>query len=78
MNILKRAKAPTPNLFKKIRNAGLAMAAISGVVLASPVAFPAVLIKMAGYLAVAGGVASAVSQVTTGDNDTKPANEPVA
>ena len=78
MNILKRAKAPTPNLFKKIRNAGLAMAAISGVVLASPVALPAVLIKMAGYLAVAGGVDLAVSQVTTGDNDTKPANEPVA
>ena len=78
MNILKRAKAPTPKPFKKIRNAGLAMAAISGVVLASPVALPAVLIKMAGYLAVAGGVASAVSQVTTGDNDTIPADEPVA
>ena len=68
MNMLKRIKAPTPKLFKKIRNAGLAMAAISGAVLASPVALPAILIKVAGYLAVAGGVASAVSQATTENN----------
>ena len=78
MNILKRAKAPTPKLFKKIRNAGLAMAAIGGAVLASPVALPAVLIKTAGYLAVAGGVASAVSQVTTGDNDKTQTDESAA
>ena len=78
MNILKRAKAPTPNLFKKIRNAGLAIAGIAGAVLASPVALPAVLIKAAGYLAVAGGVASAVSQVTTGDNDKTQTDEPAA
>ena len=78
MNILKRAKAPTPKLFKKIRNAGLAIAGIGGAVLASPVALPAVLIKAAGYLAVAGGVASAVSQVTTGDNDKTQTDEPAA
>ena len=76
MNILKRAKAPTPKLFKKIRNAGLAMAAIGGAVLASPVTLPAVLIKAAGYLAVAGSVASAVSQVTTGNNDKIQTDEP--
>ena len=78
MNILKRAKAPTPKLFKKIRNAGLAMTAIGGAVLASPVTLPAVLIKAAGYLAVAGSVASAVSQVTTGNNDNTQTDEPAA
>lgn len=65
MNILKRAAAPTPGLFKKIRNIGITMAAVSAAILAAPVALPAVLIKAAGYLAVAGGVASAISQVTT-------------
>lgn len=78
MNIIKRAKAPTPKLFKKIRNAGLAIAAVGGAVLASPVALPAVLIKAAGYLAVAGGLASAVSQVTTGDKEKTKTDEPAA
>ena len=78
MNLLKRVAAPTPKLFKKIRNAGLTITAISGVILASPVALPAVLIKAAGYLAVAGSVASAVSQVTTGDNDKTQTDEPAA
>lgn len=76
MQILKRATAPTPKLFKKIRNAGLAMAAISAAILTAPVALPALLIKIAGYLAVAGSVASAVSQVTTNADDKIQANEP--
>lgn len=65
MNIIKRVKAPTPKLFKKIRNTGLTMAAVSAAILASPVVLPAVVVKLAGYMAVAGSVASAVSQVTT-------------
>lgn len=77
MNIIKRMQAPTPKLFKKLRNAGLAIAAIGGVVLASPVPLPQVLIKAAGYMAVAGGVASAISQVTTGKDETNKSDEPV-
>ena len=53
---------PTPSFFKKTRNTGLALAAISASILAAPVALPAVLVKLAGYLAVAGGVMSSVSQ----------------
>lgn len=67
--LIKRAKAPTPRFFKTIRNAGLATAAIGTTVLSVPVALPAVMLKIAGYLAIAGGVASAVSQVAT-ENDT--------
>jgi hypothetical protein len=76
--ILHRISSPTPGFFKKIRNIGLAVAAISGTLLTAPVALPAVLLKIAGYLAVAGGVASAISQVTSTD-DTAPkpdAHEP--
>lgn len=65
MNLIKRAKAPTPKFFKVLRNIGLTLAAVGGTVLAAPIALPVVVTSVAGYLAVAGGVISAVSQLTT-------------
>ena len=65
MTIIKRVKAPTPKFFKVLRNIGLAMAAIGGTILAAPVALPVLVTTVGGYLAVAGGVVSAVSQLTT-------------
>jgi len=53
---------PTPSFFKKIRNIGLALAAISATILTAPVALPALVVQIAGYLAVAGGVMSTISQ----------------
>ncbi len=64
MTILKRAKAPTPKLFRTIRTVGLVLAAVSTVIVTTPVVLPAVVLTVAGYLAVAGGVLSAVSQIT--------------
>lgn len=61
-NVIQRVKSPTPKFFKKVRNIGLTLAAIAGTIVAAPVALPAVLVKIAGYLAVASGVAGAVSQ----------------
>ena len=63
--IINRAKAPTPKFFKVLRNIGLTLAAVGGTVLAAPIALPVVVTSVAGYLAVAGGVISAVSQLTT-------------
>ena len=57
-----RMQKPTPRFFQKLRNIGVAVAAIAGTLLAAPVALPAVLVKVAGYLAVAGGVMGTVSQ----------------
>ena len=68
MNIAKRAKAPTPKFFKILRTIGLALLGISGSVMAAPVALPAAVVTAAGYIAVAGGVMSAVSQVTVEDS----------
>ncbi|EKT4500197.1 hypothetical protein JE943_000161 [Flavobacterium psychrophilum] len=65
MNVIKRAKAPTPKFFKVLRNIGLALAAVGGTILAAPVTLPVIVTSAAGYLAVAGGVISAVSQLTT-------------
>jgi hypothetical protein len=60
--IAKRLKRRTPKFFVKVRNIGLALAGVSAALLAAPVALPAILLNVAGYLGVAGAVASAVSQ----------------
>lgn len=70
MNIVKRVKAPTPKFFKVLRNIGLALAAVGGTILAAPIALPVIVSSIGGYLAVAGGVLSAVSQITTINDDT--------
>ena len=64
MNIVERIKAPTPKFFKILRSIGLAFLGISGTIVAAPIVLPATVVTAAGYLAVAGGVISAVSQVT--------------
>ena len=69
MNIIERAKAPTPSFFSKLRNIGLVMAAICAALATAPFALPAAVVTAAGYLAVASGVLSAVSQITTADAD---------
>ena len=66
--IVNRASAPTPKFFKVLRNIGLAFAAIGGTILTAPVVLPAVVLTVGGYLAVAGGVLSAVSQLTVDDH----------
>lgn len=64
MNIVDRAKAPTPKFFKILRSIGLALLGISGSIVAAPVLLPAAVVTVAGYVAVAGGVISAISQIT--------------
>ena len=64
MNIVDRAQAPTPKFFRILRSIGLVLLAVSGTILAAPVALPVALVSAAGYVAVAGGVISAVSQMT--------------
>jgi hypothetical protein len=55
MNIIERAKAPTPKFFRVIRMVGLSLAAASGALLAEPVDLPAAVLTVAGYMGVAGG-----------------------
>ena len=69
--IINRAKAPTPKFFKVLRTVGMALAAVGGTILAAPIALPAVVVTVAGYAAVAGGVLSAVSQITVDDKTNK-------
>jgi hypothetical protein len=64
MGILERAAMPTPKFFRLLKVIGLTLAAASGSLLAAPVDLPAVITTIAGYVAVAGTVAIAISQVT--------------
>jgi uncharacterized membrane protein HdeD (DUF308 family) len=64
MNVIERAQAPTPKFFKVLRTIGLVMASVGGIILTAPVGLPAAVVTIGGYVAVAGGVLTAVSQVT--------------
>lgn len=76
MTIIKRVKAPSPKFFKVLRNIGLVLAAVGGTLLAAPIALPVVVTAVGGYLAVAGGVLTAVSQLTTAEEETAKPQEP--
>ena len=69
MNLVERAASPTPTFFQKLRNIGLALAAIGAAIMASPIVLPTIVVTVAGYLAVAGTVLSAVSQVTVPEDN---------
>jgi uncharacterized membrane protein HdeD (DUF308 family) len=71
MKIVERIKAPTPKFFKILRSIGLALLAISGTIVAAPIVLPVTVVTVAGYMAVAGGVISAVSQITVDDKAKK-------
>ena len=68
MNIIERATAPTSKFFRTLRNVGLALAAAGAALLASPVALPAAIVTIGGYLTVGGAILSAVSQITVEDD----------
>ncbi len=64
MNLIERVVSPTPTFFQKLRNIGLVLAAVSAAIISAPVAIPAIITTIAGYLALAGTVLSGVSQIT--------------
>lgn len=64
MTVLERATAPTPDFFKKLRLLGLILTTGTGVLVGGGQQLPKPIVDVAGYLAVAGSVLMAVSQVT--------------
>ncbi len=72
MKLIDRLTAPTPKFFRVLRNVGLGLAAAGGILVASPIAIPALVVTIGGYMIVAGSVATAVSQaVTTTEGEKK-------
>lgn len=76
MKLTERLQAPTPKFFRVLRNIGIALAAAGGVILTAPIGLPVAVVTIGGYLTVAGGVMTAVSQSAVdgekdcGDGDT--------
>ena len=69
MKVVERIKAPTPKFFEIFGSIGLALLAISGTIVAAPIVLPVTVVTVAGYMAVAGGVISAVSQMTVAEEN---------
>ncbi len=62
-----RCNAETPPFFKKLRTVGVVVAAAGTALVTAPVALPAAVLVIGGYLIVGGAVASAVSQAAIAD-----------
>jgi len=69
MNIVERMQSPTPSFFKTLRNIGVILAAASGSVLSAAAILPDCVVNIAGYLAVAGTIAGAVSQAAVKNDE---------
>lgn len=64
---LVRCNAETPPFFKKLRTVGVIVVAAGTALVSAPVALPAAVLAIGGYLIVGGAVASAVSQAAIAD-----------
>ena len=64
MNIFKRCSTPMPELFKKLRQVGWFLIMAGSAILSSQFQVPKEMIAMAGYITLAGGIISAMCQLT--------------
>lgn len=69
LNLIIRILSPTPKWFRIVRNIGLALSAVGGVIAASPVALPAGIVTVGGYLLLGGSVIGAVSQTAVSSEE---------
>ena len=67
LSLVQRVLAPTPSFFKKIRTIGLVMGVVGAALLASPVALPAVVGTIGGYLVLGGSIITSVAQTAVKD-----------
>lgn len=65
MEVLKRLSEPTPKFWKKVRKYALILTAVGGTIATAPVSLPAIIVTIGGYLATAGAVGVALSQMTS-------------
>ena len=66
LTLVQRVVAPTPKFFRTLRAIGVVIGLVGGAILASPVALPAAIVTIGGYLALAGSIVTGVSQTAVG------------
>ena len=69
LNLISRIEAPTPKWFRIVRNLGLALSAVGGVLVAAPIALPAGIVTVGGYLLLGGSIIGAVSQTAVSSEE---------
>lgn len=69
LNLVSRMAAPTPKWFRIVRNLGLTLSAVGGVLVAAPVTLPAAVITVGGYLLLGGTLLGAVSQTAVSSEE---------
>lgn len=67
-SLLQRFSEQTPPFFKKLRTVGLVTIAAGTVLVSAPIAIPAMLVTIGGYLIVGGGVMTAMAQAAVEEN----------
>ena len=66
LTLAQRVVAPTPKFFRLLRTIGVVVGLVGASILASPLALPAVVITVGGYLALAGSIVTGLSQTAVG------------
>ena len=66
LTLAQRVVAPTPKFFRLLRSIGVVVGLVGASILASPVALPAALVSIGGYLALAGSIVTGLSQTAVG------------
>ncbi|MDX2361562.1 MAG: hypothetical protein QNK23_12200 [Crocinitomicaceae bacterium] len=74
-SFFQRCGQDTPPFFKKLRIAGMVIAAAGATLLAAPIALPAAIVSLAGVLTVGGAVATAMSQAAIVDDNDEPCDD---
>jgi hypothetical protein len=69
MNYLKRIKTKTPKFFRVLRNFGVILLTVGGVLVASEYELPQMISRLGEYLIVAGSVVTAVAQSVVEGNE---------
>lgn len=64
MEIKERWKAKTPKFWKKVQQVGIVAGTLGATIIALPIALPAAIITVGGYLIAAGTVTATLSQLT--------------
>jgi ABC-type xylose transport system permease subunit len=59
-----RWNAKTPKFWKSVQRIAIVAGTIAGIIIAAPVALPAAVVTVAGYVVTAGTVAATLSQLT--------------
>lgn len=68
MNELKeRWNSKTPKFWKKVQKIGVACGIVGAALVSAPIALPAAIVYVSGYLIVAGSLTAALSQLTKED-----------